>query len=89
MSEENLGSKILIPLGFALSNITEGNLITIKKDDSVQVNIEIALKITGIDSAVASINDTEIPLEIPEISFPAVAEIFSGCLLYTSDAADE
>ena len=80
LSKENLGSKILIPLGFALSNITEGNLITIKKDDSVQVNIEIALKITGIDSAVASINDTEIPLEIPEISFPAVAEIFSGKL---------
>ena len=80
LSEENLGSKILIPLGFTLSNITEGNLITIKKDDSVQVNIEIALKITGIDSAVASINDTEIPIEIPEISFPAVAEIFSGKL---------
>ena len=86
LSEENLGSKILIPLGFALSNITEGNLITIKKDDSVQVNIEIALKITGIDSAVASINDTEIPLEIPEISFPAVAEIFSGKLKTPSAA---
>ena len=55
-----------------------GNLITIEKGDSVQANIEIALKITGIDSAVASIADTEIPLEIPEISFPAVAEIFSG-----------
>ena len=57
-----------------------GNLITIEKGDSVQANIEIALKITGIDSAVASIADTEIPLEIPEISFPAVAEIFSGKL---------
>ena len=66
--------------------IAGGNLITIEKGDSVQANIEIALKITGIDSAVASIAETEIPLDIPEILFPSVAEIFSGKLKSPSAA---
>ena len=66
--------------------IAGGNLITISKGDRVEVKIEIALKIAGIDSAIASITETEIPLNIPDISFPSVAEIFSGKLKSPSAA---
>ena len=63
-----------------------GELVKIDTGDSVLVNIEIALKIAGIDSAVATIKETEIPLEIPEVVFPAEVEIYSGKLKSPSAA---
>ena len=57
-----------------------GDDITIAAGDSVKVNIEIGLKIAGIDSAVVKISETNIPIEVPEIAFPTDIEIFSGKL---------
>ena len=63
-----------------------GDDITIAAGDSVKVNIEIGLKIAGIDSAVAKISETNIPIEVPEIAFPTDIEIFSGKLKSPSAA---
>ena len=66
--------------------IKTDNTVTIEKDDKVMVDIEIALKIAGIDSAVVQIKETEIPIDIPEVSFPTEVEIFSGTLKSPSAA---
>ena len=63
-----------------------GNNITIKAGDSVQVNIEVTLKIAALDSANIKIKDTEIPLDVPEIAFPTDVEIYSGKLKSPSAA---
>jgi len=63
-----------------------GSNITIKAGDSVQVNIEVTLKIAALDSANIKIKDSEIPLEIPEIAFPTEVEIYSGKLKSPSAA---
>ena len=67
-------------------SMNTGSDITIKAGDSVQVNIEVTLKIAALDSANIKIKDSEIPLEIPEIAFPTEVEIYSGKLKSPSAA---
>ena len=52
----------------------------------IQSIISNQLKISGFDSALVSIAETNIPIDIPEVKFPASIEIFSGKLISPSAA---
>jgi hypothetical protein len=64
---------------FGISQYNGGSeILTIEETDSVQINIEIWLRIFGLDNAVVTIAETELPTELDPISFPSDIEIFSG-----------
>ena len=66
---------------FGLSKIDyEGldTVLTIKTTDSVKIDLQITLKIFGVDNAVVTIAETELPTPLDPISFPSDIEIFSG-----------
>ena len=73
-------------LNHKITTKTGPELVNISANDKLQVDIEISLKIAGIDSAVAQIKETQIPIDIPEVSFPTAVEIFSGKLKSPSAA---
>ena len=52
-------------------NTLTGDLITISAGDKMQIGISNQLKISGFDSALVSIAETNIPIDIPEVKFPA------------------
>ena len=67
-------------------NTLTGDLITISAGDKMQIGISNQLKISGFDSALVSIAETNIPIDIPEVKFPASIEIYSGKLISPSAA---
>ncbi|MEE8336129.1 MAG: hypothetical protein V3S48_06820 [Candidatus Neomarinimicrobiota bacterium] len=76
---DSLGNGIRMEIGFGIASTTAATL-TINSGDSVQVNLAIRLKITGIDSAVVQISETELPISLPEIAFPGELELYEGIL---------
>ena len=78
---DTLNKALKMVYKFGLSKIDyEGldTVLTIETTDSVQINIEIWLIISGVDNAVVTIDKTELPTELDPISFPSDIEIFSG-----------
>ena len=53
-------------------------VLTIDTTDFVQIVVEIIWLNIGVDSAVVTIAETELPTELDPISFPSDIEIFSG-----------
>ena len=75
---DTLNKALKMVYKFGLSKIDPDTVLTIKTTDSVQINIEIWLIISGVDNAVVTIDKTELPTELDPISFPSDIEIFSG-----------
>ena len=67
-------------------NTLTGDLITINSGDKLQVDMSVQLKMAGFDSAIVKIAETEIPVDIPAVEFPAVVELYSGKLISPSAA---
>ena len=78
---DTLNKALKMVYKFGLSKIDyegQDTVLTIETTDSVQINIEIWLIISGVDNAVVTIDKTELPTELDPISFPSDIEIFSG-----------
>ncbi|MEE8437859.1 MAG: hypothetical protein V3S22_05915, partial [Candidatus Neomarinimicrobiota bacterium] len=76
---DSLGYGIRMEIGFRIASTSAASL-TINNGDSVQVNLSIRLKIAGIDSAVVQIAQTELPIDLPKITFPGDIELYEGVL---------
>lgn len=76
---DSLGYGIRMEIGFGIASTSAASLI-INNGDSVQVNLSIRFKIAGIDSAVVQIAETELPINLPEITFPGDIELYEGVL---------
>jgi len=79
LSQDSLGGAIRMDVGFGIAN-TSDPTVTINAGDSVQVNVAIRLRISGIDSAIVQVNQTALPISLPAIDFPSEIEIYSGIL---------
>jgi hypothetical protein len=83
LSQKNLGKSIGLKIKFGLASTDEDN-ITLKAGDSLKINTLINLRIAGIDSANVTINESELPITLPEIKFPSDIEIYGGKLINPS-----
>ena len=76
---DTLSKALKMVYKFGISQyIGESETLTIGTTDSVQIDFKIWLRIFGVDNAVVTIAETELPTELDPISFPSDIEIFSG-----------
>jgi len=76
---DTLSNALKMVYRFGISQYTgESEILTIEEEDEVQINIEIWVRIFGLDNAVVTIADTVLPIELEPISFPSDIEIYSG-----------
>ena len=81
LAGDTLSNALKMVYKFGLSKIDyEGpdTVLTIETTDSVKIDLQIILKIFGVDNAVVTIAETELPIPLDPISFPSDIEIFSG-----------
>ncbi len=81
LAGDTLSNALKMVYKFGLSKIDyEGldTVLTIETTDSVKIDLQIILKIFGVDNAVVTIAETELPTPLDPISFPSDIEIFSG-----------
>ena len=83
LSKKSLGKKNYIKIKFALAS-TDNDSVTMNRGDSLKINTLINIRISGVDSLVVNIAETELPIEIPKIIFPSDVEIYSGKLISPS-----
>ena len=79
LSGDSLGGAIRMDIGFGIASTSDAT-VTINAGDSVQVNVAIQLRIAGLDSAIVSVNKSDLPMTLPAIDFPTDIEIYSGIL---------
>ena len=79
LSQDSLGNAIRMDIGFGIAS-TSNATVTINSGDSVQVNMAIQLRIAGLDSAIVEVTKSELPMDIPKITFPSDIEIYGGVL---------
>ena len=66
-------------IGFGIAS-TSDPTVTINSGDSVQVNMAIQLRIAGLDSAIVQVSKSDLPMDLPKITFPSEIEIYGGVL---------
>ncbi|MBT3479192.1 MAG: hypothetical protein HN915_05170 [Candidatus Marinimicrobia bacterium] len=79
LSQDSLGNAIRMDIGFGIASTSDAT-VTINAGDSVQVNVAIQLRISGLDSAIVQVDKYELPMSLPAIDFPTDIEIYSGKL---------
>ncbi|MBL7030698.1 MAG: hypothetical protein ISR89_06000 [Candidatus Marinimicrobia bacterium] len=79
LSQDSLGGAIRMDIGFGIANTSDAT-VTINAGDSVQVNVAIQLRISGLDSAIVQVTKSDLPISLPTIEFPTEIEIYSGKL---------
>ena len=79
LSKESLGNAIRMNIGFGIASTSDAT-ITINSGDSVQVNMAIQLRIAGLDSAIVQVTKSDLPMDLPKITFPSDIEIYGGML---------
>ncbi|MFL3024602.1 MAG: hypothetical protein ACJZ1P_01890 [Candidatus Neomarinimicrobiota bacterium] len=83
LSQKNLGKSIGLKIKFGLASTDEDN-VAFKAGDSLKINTLINLRISGLDSANITIDESELPITLPKITFPSDIEIYSGKLISPS-----
>jgi len=77
---DTLSNALKMVYKFGISQYTgpDTDTLIIETTDSVQINVETIWLNIGVDTAVVTIAETELPTELDPISFPSDIEIFSG-----------